>query len=73
MNNTAKDTLIFIFLTAFILLILFILPISIIEYYSSCQEARIFNELHKTDYTCQDFFWAGDQINTQTQTIKLSK
>ncbi len=38
---------------------------------SSCVSARIFNEQNNTHYSCSDFYWAGDQINVQTQTIKL--
>jgi len=43
------------------------------DYYSSCQEARIFNQQNETNYTCGDFFWAGNQVNQQRQTIKLEK
>ena len=46
-------------------------PLLAIDYYSSCQEAIIFNELNQTEYTCKDFFWAREQINSSTQTIKL--
>jgi len=42
-------------------------------YYSSCREARIFNGKYETEYTCGDFFWAGNQINEQIQTIKIEK
>jgi len=42
-------------------------------FYSSCYSAKIFNRQNGTNYTCADFFWAGDQINNQTQTIKLLK
>lgn len=44
-----------------------------IVYYSSCQEARIYNQQHNTHYTCRDFFWAGEQINAGTHTIELKR
>ncbi len=40
-------------------------------YYASSQEARIFNQLNNTNYSTWDFFWAGNQINAKSQTIKL--
>lgn len=40
-----------------------------LDYYVSCHKAEIFNRLHQTAWTCSDFFWAGDQINSQTITI----
>lgn len=65
---------IFIILASVVLAIITLLsPFIAIAYYSSCQEAKIFNELNQTEYTCQDFFWAKDQINTQVQTIRLEK
>jgi len=53
--------------------VMFIIAIPCIglEYISSCKEARIYNAQNQTDYTCGDFFWAQDQINSQSQTIKL--
>jgi len=38
--------------------------------YGSCREAQIYNKLNGTTFTCSDFFWAGDQINNGTLTIK---
>ena len=40
-------------------------------FYSSCRSAEIYNSRMGTNYSCSDFFWAKDQINTQTQTLKL--
>lgn len=40
---------------------------------SSCHQAKLFNLKNNTSYTCSDFFWASEQINTQIQTIKLEK
>ena len=34
-------------------------------------QAKVYNEQYGTSFTTSDFFWAQDQINTQTQTIKL--
>lgn len=62
---------IFIILASVVLAIITLSPFIAIVYYSSCQEAKIFNELNQTEYTCQDFFWAKDQINSSTQIIKL--
>jgi hypothetical protein len=42
-------------------------------YYSSCFQAKIYNQKNNTNYTCKDFFWASEQINSQTQTIKIEK
>ncbi len=47
------------------------IPVIIVDYYSSCREAKIFNAQNQTNYTCSDFFWAQTQINQQIQTIKL--
>ncbi len=41
-----------------------------IGYYSSCRSAKIYNDRYNTAYSCGDFFWAVDQINSQTITIK---
>lgn len=40
---------------------------------SACVSAKIYNEQNKTNWTCSDFFWASDQINSGTQTIKLTE
>ncbi len=41
------------------------------NYYSSCKQAEVYNKINSTTYTCSDFFWASDQINSKTQTVKL--
>ena len=46
-------------------------PCFLISYKRACVSAEIYNTQHKTTYTCRDFLWAEDQINSQTQTIKL--
>ena len=51
--------------------LLFGTPIVILDYYSSCREAGIYNQQNETNYTCSDFFWASSQINSQSQIIKL--
>ncbi len=58
-----------------VLIVMFIIftPIAIVDYYSSCREAKIYNDRNNTNFSCGDFFWAEDQINTQTQTIKLDR
>ncbi len=45
--------------------------VSIPVYYGSCKQAKVYNKIYKTDFTCADFFWASDQINSGTQTIKI--
>lgn len=60
-----------IFGTAVCVLALIFIICSIPLWYRSCRQADIYNMQNKTSYTCGDFFWAGDQINTQSQTIKL--
>ena len=42
-------------------------------WYSSEVSARIYNEQNGTHYSASDFFWAANQINAQTQTIKLKQ
>lgn len=45
--------------------------VSALCFYSSCRSADIYNHQNNTNYSCGDFFWASEQINSQTQTIKL--
>jgi hypothetical protein len=75
MDNSIKEFFTEFWFPLFGYMFLFIsivcVPIIITGYFSSCQEARIYNQLNGTNYTCSDFFWAGDQINSQSQTIKL--
>lgn len=52
----------------FVGIVVFVLVLS---FYSSCYSAKIYNKQNGTDFTCVDFFWASEQINSQTQTIKL--
>lgn len=42
-----------------------------IGWISSCKQKGIYNKINNTQFTCSDFFWAGEQINSNTQTIKL--
>ncbi len=37
----------------------------------SCVSSKVYNEQYGTSFSCSDFFWAGDQINSQTSTIKI--
>ena len=52
-------------------LVVIFLLICIPIWFSSCRSARIYNQRNNASYTCSDFFWAGDQVNSQSQTIKL--
>jgi len=58
---------------AFILGLVLIALLLIIPFssYSSYRSAELYNAQYGTQYTWVDFFWAKDQINTQTQTLKL--
>ena len=69
--NEIIETLIITPIITLVILVVALTPFFLLDYYSSCQKAIIFNELNQTEYTCQDFFWAGDQINSNTQIIKL--
>lgn len=76
MDSYTKNIIKDIFLIVFGILLFFtciFLLVSLLTYYESCQKAKVFNRLNNTDFTCWDFFWAEDQINQQTQTIKLQK
>ena len=55
-----------------VILIIFI-PLFVLDYFSSCKKVEIYNSLNDTNYSCSDFFWASNQINKTTQTIKLEQ
>lgn len=42
-----------------------------ISYKKSCVSASIYNQQNNTSWTCEDFIWASEQINSNTQTIKI--
>ena len=42
-------------------------------WHSSCVSADIYDRQNGAHWSCSDFFWTGDQINTQSQTIKLKQ
>jgi len=74
MSSDLKDLLICVIglpLIVILLIGVIFLGVSPFLYYESCQEAKIFNQINGTDYTCWDFFWSSNQINKQTQTIKI--
>lgn len=48
-----------------------LLSLPFVIYKSSCVSAKLYNSQNNTSYTCSDFFWASEQINSQTQTIKI--
>lgn len=62
-----------VFVVLFLMIIFLLIGLPFIFWKSSCAEARIYNQQNGTNYTCGDFLWAGDQINQQTQTIKLEE
>ncbi len=55
----------------FVIAIVIVFIGSSFNYYSSCKQAEVYNKINNTTYTCSDFFWASDQINSKTQTVKL--
>lgn len=50
----------------------FVILASIPIYFISCKQAKVYNIQNGTNWSCSDFFWAGEQINSKTQTIKLN-
>jgi len=64
-----KEVWVPIFLVFLGIMFLTVIPL----WYSSCKAADIYNQQNNTNYTCSDFFWAAEQINSQTQTIKLQQ
>ena len=44
-----------------------------LTWFQSCRQADVYNRINNTSWSCSDFFWAGKQINSQNQTIKLIK
>lgn len=59
-----------IVITIFIILFMSLIMVSLVAPF---QEAKVYNKIHGTDFTGWDFIWAGNQINTQTQTINLNQ
>ena len=53
------------------LVIFFCLSIPLLGWKASCVSAKIYNQQNDTEWTCGDFFFAGSQINSQTQTINV--
>jgi hypothetical protein len=45
--------------------------ISIVIWVSSCKSSEVYNRMNETSWTCSDFFWAGEQIQSQRQTINI--
>lgn len=57
-----------------------LIPISVVilgaligSFFSSCYSAKVYNKINNTTWTCTDFFFAANQINSNTQTLKLTK
>lgn len=57
-------------LVKFILVMMFF--VIVISYFTSCKKIEVYNRINNTHWSCSDFFWAGEQINIQTQTINLN-
>jgi hypothetical protein len=61
-----------IILTAITILICsIVIGAPILIYYQGCKRAEIFNNLNGSNYSCIEFAFASDQINSKTSTIKL--
>ncbi len=73
MDDDLKEVLWLVFSIVSVVVIVVIVLVSAPAYYSSCRSAEIYNDQNHTNYSCGDFFWASGQINSQTQTVKLSK
>ena len=71
MDEIFKEIALPIFFLFLGFIVILTIPVIILDYYSSCREAKIYNQQNETNYTCSDFFWASSQINKQTQTIKI--
>lgn len=56
------------FIWVFIVLILITLSS---DWYGSCVQASVYNKINNSSFTCSDFFWASEQINSNTQTFKI--
>ena len=54
-------------------LVMCLSPLVALDFYSACRSADIYNGANGTSWSCGDFFFAGSQINSQTQTINLNK
>ena len=53
------------------ILVIITIFISIPAIYSSCRKAEVYNKQNGTTWTCSDFFWASDQINSDSRTLKI--
>jgi len=56
------------------LIVIFIAIVGLVtcfNWYASCRSAQMYDKLNGASFTCSDFFWAGDQINSTSQTVKI--
>ncbi len=63
-----------VFAIAFVLLLIGAFlgtAIGVPLYVSANRSATIYNGMNATSYSTWDFFWAGDQINASTHTVRL--
>ena len=65
-----RDFLKYIGISILLVIIFFSIGGSI-QYYVSVRQARVYNEINETDWSAWDFFWAENQINSNTQTLDL--
>lgn len=69
-----KEAFIFVLMIIVGLIVIFAIVIMFVgplNYYTSLRQARVYNEINGTDFDAWDFFWAGSQINSNTQTLDL--
>ena len=55
----------------FVGIVICIILLTVTVYMESYKSAEMYNKINGTDFTTSDFFWASDQINSGSQTIKL--
>lgn len=59
--------------TVMILPIIGLILLTPLFYFNSCTKASVYNKINQTEFTCWEFFWAEDQINSNSQTIKIKQ
>ncbi len=70
MFDYIKDFLVFFGCVITLMAVIFACVVPIARH-QSCRQAEIYNRINGTSWTCGDFFWAGDQINSRSSTIQL--
>jgi len=61
------------FIWGIIILVIGALFLSIGGFYTVIVEKNVYNKIHNTEWTTTEWLWAKNQINSQTQTIKIEQ